>query len=328
MTSEVAVEIAAPLQTHVGVLDVIGPEGTFFFVVEYDHFRPGWLFRVAAKEYFFALSFTGDAIELVRDSHRLRVPIAETDARTGHFIVLVLWATDRLSLRIRDKSGSREDERSFPAVFPPNSLRDWARRKALLPTVDYESPEALFQAVVEQLQHLRDKIVDTNAFAGFWDTHYDGKKIESRTPKRETEIHPQVRLFLYDLELRNSLQVVPEYPIGSGRLDFLISGRTKAGALVHVCVEFKHAHASDLAHGLSTQLPEYMTRRGTDYGIYCVLDFGSDYPADMGQFHIEHFDANQATLDLILPVAASHTGRRNLRTIQFDLARRVPPSKA
>lgn len=70
-----------------------------------------------------------------------------------------------------------------------------------------------------------------------------------------------------------NLQVIPEYPIGSGQLNFLISGHTSEGQIVNICLEFKLAHATDLAHGIAQQLPEYMARRATDFGINLFADF-------------------------------------------------------
>jgi hypothetical protein len=109
---------------------------------------------------------------------------------------------------------------------------------------------------LDQLHHLRLKTVDTYSINGFWDVQYEEQKIVCRKPKREADIHPLIQMLLYDRDVLKALEVTPEYPTGGGRLDFLVSGRTTTGEIVRVCVEFKLAHASDLAHGLKTQLPQ------------------------------------------------------------------------
>jgi hypothetical protein len=93
-------------------------------------------------------------------------------------------------------------------------------------------------------------------------------------------------------------------------------------------VEFKLAHSDDIAHGILVQLPEYMARVGTDYGIYCVLDFGAAHPYSRSKFKIPNFDDASAPLDFILPIAAAETGRPYLRPLIVDVSRKVAPSKA
>ncbi|MGB6065482.1 MAG: hypothetical protein WBG50_11780, partial [Desulfomonilaceae bacterium] len=204
----------------------------------------------------------------------------------------VQWSLTRLGLTIIDNSGRREALADTPSTFPPHILREWAKRQALTQVVRYANPLELYEAVLDQLQQLRDKILDTDAINGFWNIHYQGNRIISRTPKHEPDIHPQIRLLLYDLDIQKGLQVTPEYAAGAGRLDFLLSGQTHTGQIINVCLEFKLAHAADLAHGILEQLPEYMARRSTDFGIYCVLDFGQEYRFDPNQFEIPNFDSS------------------------------------
>jgi hypothetical protein len=185
----------------------------------------------------------------------------------------------------------------------------------------------VYETAFDQLQQLQRKIIDTNAINGFWDLQYSGNTIVSRKPKRETDIHPQIRLLLYDFELLKNMQVVPEYPIGSGRLDFLISGHAANVGNVNVCLEFKLAHATDLAHGIQKQPPEYMARRATDFGIFYVLSFGEDYPANTSQFELPPIQTANHNLDSILPIAASHTGLPYLTGLILDLSMRPTPSK-
>ena len=171
--------------------------------------------------------------------------------------------------------------------------------------------------------------MDTDAINGFWNIQYEGNRVISRTPKHEPDIHPQIRL--QDLDIQKGLQVTPEYPAGAGRLDFLLSGKTDGGQIINVCLEFKLAHAADLGHGILAQLPEYMARRATDFGIYCVLDFGQEYPFDANQFAVLDFrnlKSEDVRLDFILSIAAPHSGHHYLRPLIFDLSRKTSPSKS
>jgi len=325
---DVLVEIAPSLRGHFGVLDLIGPEMMIASVFGYDGLQTGRLFLVQAPGYRLELRISDEWLELVRNEFQVKVPLAHIARRSGNAITAIEFSPNKLHLLIHDREGERNDTRDTPPSFPPHALREWARRQALAPTAHYESGEILCQTVIDQLQHLRDKIVDANAFNGFWDIEYDGNKILARKPKRETDIHPQIWLLLYDLEIQKGLQVIPEHPTGSGLLDFLICGRTSANRVVKVCVEFKLAHAQDLAHGIRVQLPEYMARQATDFGIYCVLAFGPEYPADKSKFKIAGFNCEDAPLDMILSVANVGSGRPYLRSLVIDVSRRAAPSKA
>lgn len=326
--ADAGVAIAPSLRGNFGLLDLLAPEATLYCVFGYDRMTPGQLFLVQGPGYTLDLRTSHENLELVRNGYQAKVRLAHPSRRTGNLITTIIWDQTRLHLWISDRDGDRDDTCNTPSSFPPYALREWARRQALAPDVIYESSEILYESVLDQLQHLRDKIVDANAINPFWDIQYDGNTIVTRKPKHETDIHPLIRLLLDDLEIQKGLQVIPEYPTGSGSLDFLICGRTSSNQIVKVCVEFKHAHSADLAHGFKVQLPEYMARTATDYGIYCVLDFGSTYPANASKLHIPGLNSDESSLDLFLSLAHVGTGHRYLRSLIIDVSKRVVPSKA
>lgn len=322
------IDIAQILQGRINKTDLIGPEAHIFQVIYYENLGSGVMFSVSTHNYLLQLGMNDDAVFLIRNNVNVAAALAPRDTRTGPFLVEVVWSPTELTIMVGDRSGSsRRISVQTPPTFPPHSLHEWARRQSLIPTVTYESPVKVYETVIDQLQQLQKKIVDTNAINGFWDLQYNGNKVVLRKPKKETDIHPQIRLLLYDFELLKNMQVAPEYPIGSGRLDFLISGNVSGSGVVNVCLEFKVAHAADLAHGIEKQLPEYMARRATDFGVFGVLSFGDEYPANTSQFQIPNIKGEDHTLDFILPIAASHTGLPYLRSLIFDLSKRDPPSR-
>jgi hypothetical protein len=326
MNNNVVIDIAPLAQGHLGRLDAISLERECFIVFNYVGMSPSIIFSVQTEDYFLLLHITDSHAELVRNNYRINVPLAKYD-RSHVFVLNVLWTPELLRIAVIDREGQRKAEIKTPTCFPPNSLKDWARRESLIPTVFYETPRHFFEIVFAQFQQLKEKIIDTNAINGFWDIQYNGSKIISRKPKRETDIHPQIRLLLHDIEILKNIQVIPEYPIGSGQLDFLVTGTTTNGKTVSVCVEFKLAHSPDIAHGIQVQLPEYMNRQSTDFGIYGVLNFGEEYKSDTSKFVFKNFKSESNDLEFILPIAASETGRNFLKTIIFELSKRIPPSK-
>lgn len=266
-------------------------------------------------------------VVLLRNDTMIIVPLAEPRNRGQHFLLNFGWEPTTLHLNITDAEGPRGHSATTSAAFPPHSLRQWARRKALIPTVVYDSERHLFEAVMDQLYLLQRSLKDTNGINGFWDLQYAGKKITKGSPKRETDVHPTIRLLFDNLEIIKNFQIIPEYPTGNGRLDFLITAPLKDGATGKVCVEFKNAHSNDLATGLMVQLPEYMDTTRTDSAIYAVLDYHAPHNFKSEAFKIENFPGKIDSLEMALNIGASETGRKFIRYIILPVGPTVPPSK-
>lgn len=326
--SQIEVSIADGLRPKTGILNAIRATCTIYLVANYEDIKgPGSLVFVRSPGYILSLQIESDRVCLIKNNYFVAVDFCRKAKRHGQLSISISWSPTRLAVQLGDGDGYRGNETLTPPLFPPNLLKEWARRNALAPQQTYASAHAFFEEVVLQLQTLATKIIDTDAIDGFWDTIRDGNKIISRNPKHETEIHPQIRLLLEDLEIQRCWTISPEHPTGSGFLDFLITGKLADGRNAHICVEFKRAHASDLAHGLFTQLPEYMDRKRTDYGVYCVVDFGDAYPAAVSSLNVPGFDMPNTPLGLALPIAANNVGRPFLLTLIFDVSRKSPPSK-
>jgi hypothetical protein len=75
--------------------------------------------------------------------------------------------------------------------------------------------------------------------------------------------------------MMSSIDVVPEYTTGAGRLDFMLIANVKNVGLGKICMEVKSAHSSDLVDGLIGQLPTYMKNKNVNLGIYVVLWYGA-----------------------------------------------------
>lgn len=160
-----------------------------------------------------------------------------------------------------------------PIVVPPKSLLQLARHKKLQLTTSFATVEAFRTAVHEALCSLQYDIMESGAYNGFWDQRYQGKRKEKPTPKRETDIHRQILLPLYDWAKMRSIEIVPENETAVGKLDICFIGNVERQGPVPFCVEVKLAHARDLEHGLEKQLPEYISSKRAVYGAYVVLWF-------------------------------------------------------
>ncbi len=289
----------------------------------------GLLFGCIAPDYFLECRAHNGYFELVRNGIGARVPIPENIDGEFRVVLTVMWGPKTLYIRINSILGLFEDKCETPITFPPSSLREWARQQLILNPCGYNSCQGVYLTVYEYLQDLRDKIISTNAINGFWDKNYNGSKLLSSKPKREVDIHPQIRLLLDNLDIIKGIQVIPEYKSGAGSIDFLLTARNiNNKSFFHICLEVKHAHSSDLLNGIKIQLPKYMDTINTDFGIYCVLYFGSEYKYDKNLFKtIDTDNCDYKDDDLEYLLMLSNDTFKNIRPIVLNVSKKTPPSK-
>lgn len=331
----VSIDIAPQLLKQIIPLDLIVARGTLTFVMNLTQpdLKAGLLFRVMSEDYHLEVGFSDKAFYITRSGQRLEYP--NILIAPGYAMYFAMWQPTELSLVVLDKSFSeivstctdnttevekRTKRIKTPPVFPPNSLIAWARWHAIAPKVTYESKASFYQEAALALQMIPDKITTAGMQGAFWDITYEGSKIVSRKPKREPDITPTLHGLLFDIAVAKNFEITPEYKIGVGKLDFLISGNILLGEKASVCVEFKEAHSPDLQHGLIKQLPEYMRAKGCDFGVYIVLFF-------KGPYFSEPIRSSIIDIDNALVQWAGDAGLSNIRRMIFDLSHPIPPSR-
>jgi len=107
-------------------------------------------------------------------------------------------------------------------------------------------------------------------------------------PKKETDIHPTLHVFLYELLIQYGIQVVRESDEGIGSLDLCCLYTTQHEKAVSISIEIKLAHHKRLRHGIEKQLPAYMQARKCKHGLYVILWFKD--PA--GKFFDQPYGSN------------------------------------
>lgn len=242
----------------------------------------------------------------------------------GPVLLFMRWLPRALELETRVKKGTKVQrpvnfkrlETSLAA--PPVGLIGWARRQSIAPITVYPTEGDFFSTVADALDATEEKITTTSMFPAFWDYQREGRKVVSKKPKRETDIHPTVDALLRDIALAKNFDVDREVIVAGGALDFQFVGSCASGERSRVCVEFKHAHSGDVVHGVSVQLPEYMRAKACSFGIYVVLYFRGD------DFDKPSRDLNELRLEL--EKHRVQTGL-NIRIVLWNLSRPVPPSK-
>lgn len=335
---DVIINIAPQIRGHVTPRDLIEANGTLAFWMNYSQLgagKGGYLFRVAIDKYYLEVGFTESTFYIARNDLKLEAAIS-TQTPNAYVNCYAMWQPTKLSLLMLDKSydeaissgvdaiaeiENRTKEVKTPPTLPPNSLITWARKELIAPTTTYDSFPDFYQEVTFALQSIPDKAVAANIYNAFWDITYKGPfEIAPRKPKREPDIVSIIHSLLFDVATAKNFQFSPQYPVGGGKLDFLISGQLKTGEIANVCVEFKHAHSQKLRNGLLKQLPTYMKTKGCDFGIYCVMFFKGKYFDKPKKYDV-------GNIDFYLKNLAGSVGLSNIRILVFDLSYPKPPSQ-
>jgi hypothetical protein len=237
----------------------------------------GYIFKVNHEGFYFRLAVDNGILFFERNRFMCCIDINEFPSNT-EIRVIAMWNPTKLfiSASIPMKL-LHEGSVDTPPCFIPLPLLRYVREKNLLPTKEYNSVEEFRQTVHSCFISIQEIIDTTGAINAFWNIKYEGKKIVSRSPKLETDVHPTIYSLLYNQFFLLSIEVMTEFKTGIGNVDFLLMANIKNQGMAKIVVEFKNAHSKDLIHGFTEQLPSYMKNTNSQYGIYCVLNYKSEY---------------------------------------------------
>ncbi len=274
------------------------------------------LFALISPDYNIQIVVHNEVVEFRRNQFVARKEIGKVNR---HFQVLASWQPNQFQLAIMvDDNVGGEDAcvtvKTEP-LYVPISLLKWARKFNLIPRTTYNSAAEFFGVFIESLRQAEKVIHDTNSYSLFWDRQHSKRAIRRMVPKREPVAMSGVAAFIQDQSIIAGYQIIKESGAGSGSLDLRAIATLTTGEIITVCVEGKNAQSTDIEHGITDQLPEYMRRTGASYGIYLVLWYKCElYPKP-----------NESGLELTLRL----TKLRPWETIvveQFDLAIPLSPS--
>ena len=92
-------------------------------------------------------------------------------------------------------------------------------------------------------------------------------------------VHTLLAGYLTSHGASRNFDVTCEPLVGTGNVDFHIVAPVLNGPMARIAMEAKKADSAQLIPGFQTQLPEYMRRLGTAYGIFLVYWLkSSNYP--------------------------------------------------
>jgi hypothetical protein len=298
--------------------DLLTSEGTLAFDTKLNELRKeGVIFKVENDNFEFSFFVKNYLLVLKRNESVAVLPLKDVRSSLDYVKIIAMWSFNELYLGCGKKQYVTEVKASTVPTSPPQSLIKWARMQNLLPITEYASEEDFRAKVYECLANIQDKINKMASINIFWDIEYSGKKIMSRKPKNEPDIHPIIHCILCDQMLLASIEVIPEYKTGVGNMDFLFMGTVKNKGLCKLCAEFKHAHSKDIFNGLEKQLPAYMCRCDATYGAYCVLGFKGEWfnePKGISLFHLNLMLQSRYRMP-VDPI------QNNIRVLLYDLSK-------
>jgi len=256
-------------------------QGTIEFNIEREYFDHDLiLFHIATEDFWFNLGFKDGYLFMQRNEFVLRVGMSFIEKLPGNKVVCASWTMNWLNFLLGPigvEAPSIFERLEIEPRPVPLSLFRWARQQSLIPVEQFESENHFLSRVHQALESLQTKVDEMANPNVFWDFEYKGKRIVSRRPKRETDLHPIIQGLLSDQLFLSSIELSTEYQTGVGNLDFMFMGSLKDKGIGKICAEFKSLHSKDLLHGLEYQLPGYMTNQKVEHGSYCVLDFRGEW---------------------------------------------------
>ncbi len=253
-------------------------EGSIDVYLETKRFPDGkfCVFHIASDDFWFNLGFIDRHLIFQRREYTVKISQSFFHKLKGNSTFIASWTPNELILLLGPRGFIGQSIRKVLPIEPrpaPASLFRWAREQALIQTTEYASEAEFVSRVHSGLASLQDKVDAMHNRDIFWDIEYQGRRLASRRPKRETDLHGVIHALLSDHFFLSSIDVIPEVKTGAGDLDFLFVGAVQGQGLAKVCAEFKLAHSPRLLHGIESQLPAYMRAQKTDNGTYCILDY-------------------------------------------------------
>lgn len=306
-----------PMLSKVAFSDFCAPAGTIEFVAKNGLLNNEnlTLFRIRCEGY---------DLEAIVDAGRVFVRrnglYQHSDCYLGRddCRVAIQWGVGAIAVGINvgglygEMDGCMRGVRT-PLTSPPADLISKLRKHGFLPEESYPTASHLFATLLDCI-HLAELDIRRHGSEKLvW-----GKGGDRSAPKDEPDISKLLAVPLTAHCAPRGMDVTCESHAGSGRIDFYVVGHVENVGLVRVAMEAKKADSANLVHGFTKQLPEYMSRLSTSFGVFIVYWLKSKaypYPAENAYHELEHNVLHR------LPRLGT------VRTVGVDLSYGDPPSR-
>jgi len=254
---------------HISFSDICRPTGTISFVA-FDGFlsHTRHIFKLLYPGYEFEVWTFDGKVHIRRNGYQQTSP---QYLGNGPCRVFIMWDVHSIACSVflpptaQELASENNGSLATPMTLPPAELVRLLRTENLLKNSAYLDAGDVFSTVVDCLSLCEADIRRHGLEKSVWVDVGDQIK-----PIAEPEISRLVATLLSSHGAIRNFDVTCESIAGSGKVDFYVIAPVTGGGLARIPIEAKKAESSKFVHGFQTQLPEYMARIGTNYGVYLI----------------------------------------------------------
>jgi hypothetical protein len=312
----ITLELFPMLKSQMTFSDFCTPAGTIDFRAHEGFLRNSLkLFSMTYNDFIFEAKVRDGMVFLMRNGHYQH---SEQYLGSGPCHVALQWTIDSVGCGVVPPESSTDMNHHMRAVHtpitvPPAEIVNTLRRENLLSNAKYATMDIFFATIIDSLHCCQEDIRRHGAERLFWNKSPE----KNWKPLDEPDISRGIASFLSIYGALKNFDVTCESIAGAGKMNFHVVAPVEQN-LRKVVIEAKKADSDDLVNGFKTQLPLYMQRLGTDYGIYLVYWLKSaDY-----LFPEAYETYANLEIDKLHPIART----AGMRTVGINLSRELPPS--
>jgi hypothetical protein len=309
-------ELFPMLKSQMTFSDFCTPVGTIDFKAHGGFLRNSLtLFSMTYTDFIFEAKVRDGMVFLMRNGYYQH---SEQYLGNGSCNIALQWTIDSVGCGVVPPESSTDMNHHMraaqtPITIPPAEIVNVLRRENLLSNAKYANMDVFFATIIDSLHCCQEDIRRHGAERLFWNKSPE----KNWKPLDEPEISRGVASFLSIYGALKNFDVTCESIAGTGRMDFHVVAPVEQNVR-KIVIEAKKADSDDLVNGFKTQLPIYMQRVGTDYGIYLVYWLKSaDYPFPVGYEIYANLE-----IDKLHPIPRT----AGIRTVGMNLSRELPPS--
>lgn len=314
---KVCLELLPMLKSQITFSDFCTPAGTIEFFAKQGFLKNDLkLFSFTYENFIFEAKIREGAVFIRRNEYYQH---SEQYFGDDSCHVAIQWDVDSIGCGIVPPDLSTDMNSHLrairtPITIPSTEIINILRKENLLNNEKYDNMELFFATVIDSLHCCEQDIRRYGTERLLW------KKTNGNIwkPVDEPDISRFVASFLSSYGAIKNFDVTCESVAGLGSVDFQIVAPV-GNNLRKIVIEAKKAESANLIKGFTKQLPIYMQRIGTDYGIYLVYWLKSkDYP-----YPDKYNKYAELEIEELHPILRQHT----IRTIGMNFSKENNPSK-
>lgn len=313
----IRLELFPMIKSQITFSDFCTPIGTIDFKAHNGFLRNSFkLFSFTYRKFIFEAKIQDGMVFIMRNGLYQH---SEQYLGNGSCHVAIQWEIDSIGCGIVAPDSSTDMNKHLRAVrtpitIPPTEIVNILRKENLLNSAKYKNMDDFLATVVDSLYCCQEDIRRHGAERRLWN------KVSEKNwaPIDEPEISRFTASFLSVYGIMKNFDVTCESVAGLGNMDFHIVAPVR-NSIGKIAIEAKKAESNDLVKGFNTQLPIYMKRIGTNYGIYLVYWLKSpDYPNPS-----KYETYAELEIEKLHPIPRPDT----IRTIGMNFSREAAPSR-